>query len=338
MRLPHSLQESQFFIFSDMEELLEAAFGSISDEEIGEITRLTDLGLPPITSQDILGLMLGINPGIIWSFERQNRRHYRPFEIDRGRNKPRRLVLAPRVGIKVIQTWLSYHFERVYKRPLHCFGFVPGFSHLDAAHAHLGARWIFNVDIKDFFPTTPASHVVNSLVKMGYNPFSANMISRLCCYFGFLPQGAPTSPILSNLVFSEVDVRLAELQAQYDIRLSRYADDIVFSGTGDFPVDLPSAVDAVFLATPWKISEEKRSLTFLPNRLKVHGLLVHGEHLRLTKGYRRRIRAYRHLNANGKIIAEDQAKVMGHLMFARQVEDYKEKLMTSFSAIDIGWV
>lgn len=70
----------------------------------------------------------------------------------------------------------------------------------------------------------------------------------------------------------------------------------------------------------WVIADEKEHLAELPNRLKVHGLLVHGPKPRMTKGYRNRIRAYRHLIENGKIKSEDIDKVKGHLAYAAQVE------------------
>ncbi|MEQ1520815.1 MAG: reverse transcriptase domain-containing protein [Aestuariivirga sp.] len=144
----------------------------------------------------------------------------------------------------------------------------------------------------------------------------------ICCYYGFLPQGAPTSPILSNMVFADIDGQLMELATKHSLRLSRYADDITFSGLGEMPKDLPNEIDSLFANSPWKISEEKKCAASLPNRLKVHGLLVHGERIRLTKGYRKRIRAYKHLLGQGKIKKDDVDAVKGHLMYAEQVVKY----------------
>lgn len=151
MRLPHSLLSSQFFTFSSLEEVLEAAAGDVDDQELTEINRLAEMGLPPVTSREILGLLFGLNSGIIWSFESQNKRHYRTFEIKRGRGKSPRIVRAPKVGIKAIQKWLSVHFEQCFQPPDHCFGFVRGRSHLAAAAVHLGAKWTYSADVKDFF-------------------------------------------------------------------------------------------------------------------------------------------------------------------------------------------
>ena len=146
------------------------------------------------------------------------------------------------------------------------------------------------------------------------------MLAKLCCLRGFLAQGAPTSPVISNLVFSQVDQRLATIAASRGLNLSRYADDIVFSGKGEFPEDLPSTVKAILADTPWRLAPDKEKLQQLPNRLKVHGLLVQEDRVKLTKGYRNRIRTYRHLVKSGKIEGLDLAHMVGHLQYAAQID------------------
>jgi hypothetical protein len=107
---------------------------------------------------------------------------------------------------------------------------------------------------------------------------------------------------------------------QEGVRYTRYADDLVFSGLGAVPSALQDRVRSCLSESDWTIATEKEKLVELPNRLKVHGLVVHGSSPRLTKGYRNRIRAYRHLLAAGKISADDLAKVKGHISYAAQVE------------------
>lgn len=70
----------------------------------------------------------------------------------------------------------------------------------------------------------------------------------------------------------------------------------------------------------WKIAENKQRLARIPNRLRVHGLLVHGDKPRLTKGYRNRIRAFKYLLAAGRVSNEDMRKIQGHLAYAKSVE------------------
>ena len=165
-----------------------------------------------------------------------------------------------------------------------------------AAAAHCGARWIYSLDIANFFPTTSMRDVAEALEQIGYPPRSARLVASLCCYKEHLAQGSPASPVLSNLVFSQWDQRLTEIATETHSRYTRYVDDLVFSGTQSMPKNLKTRVHPVIDETGWKIAEGKEHIATLPHRLKVHGLLVHGTAPRLTKGYRNRIRAISHPN------------------------------------------
>lgn len=279
---------------------------------------LANMGLPPITSRAALAAMLGINPGLIWSFETRPSRHYRTFYIPKG--KGLRRIDAPRVALKIVQKWIGFQLAKKYGPPKHVYGFVEGRSHIDAAQLHCGASWVFGVDIQGFFPSTPIGMVAKSLVHIGFDELGATLIARLCCFQDVLAQGAPSSPVLSNICFSQYDALLSEIAEKYSVRLTRYADDIVFSGSGEFPSALKGDVYSLFAVGPWSLSEQKTKLSILPQRLKVHGLLVHGSKVRLTKGYRNRLRAYEHLLALGRITSESMDSVKGHLGYKRQVE------------------
>lgn len=318
MRLPHPLLDRLCFTFESADELVRALGDTVDSEEIATIERLTELQLPPITSPHTLATMLGLNDGLVWSMINRTHRHYRTFSVPKGKRE--RLIHAPRVALKVLQKWLSVRLTALYERPSHVFGFVPGLSHLDAAAQHLSAQWVFSVDIENFFPTTPELLVSTRLQAMGFNELGAKVISRLACFQGNLAQGAPSSPVLSNICFSDVDQQLSAVAARHGVRMSRYADDIVFSGISEFPPQLKSDVLSLFLESTWKLAEHKTTLDILPNRLKVHGLLVHGDKIRLTKGYRNQIRAYRHLMDRGAIGDADEDRIRGHLTYAAAVD------------------
>ena len=318
MRLPHLLLESPFFLFENLAEFKKALDGSAQLEELQAIETLVEAGLPPVTSRHALATMFGVNPGLIWSMENKTSRYYRSFTIPKG-NTVRR-IYAPRVALKIIQKWLSVQLVRVFTPPAHVFGFIEGRSHIQAAGVHVGARWIFSIDIRNFFPTTPQELVTESLKSIGFSSDGAILLARLCCLNGALTQGAPSSPILSNLCFSSLDEKLSAVAEQFSVRLTRYADDIVLSGKESYPEGLKEATMDLFHGTPWTIADEKTELSSLPQRLKVHGLLVHGDTVRLTKGYRHRLRAYRHLVARNGIKEEDLNKVKGHLIYGNYID------------------
>lgn len=318
MRLPQHLLHSPYFQFANLGELLKACADNVAEPELVDARRLADLGLPPVTSRMTLATMFGISPGLVWSFESRPQKHYRTFFIPKG--KGMRRIDAPRIALKVIQKWLSVHLQRSYLPPEHVFGFVPTRSHVAAAAVHCEAKWIFSVDLKNFFQSTPDAVVVESLMRLGFGAQGASLIAGLCCLNGALAQGAPSSPVLSNICFLDMDERLSEIAAVHDIRLSRYADDITFSGTSEFPTSLSNDINGAFEAVPWRLAAEKTHFAMLPSRLKVHGLLVHGGRVRLTKGYRNRLRAFRHLFENNKVNAADRFRIAGHLNYGSFVE------------------
>lgn len=318
MKLPQPLLDSPFFQFNSFDELNRALSVVWAPDEADEARRVIALGLPPVTSVASLATMFGINPGLIWSIRHRPHRYYRSFNIPKGQRF--RQIDAPRVLLKVIQKWVSVQLQRVYTAPDHVYGFVPGRSHVDAAVVHCGAHWVFSLDIADFFPSTREAQVVNALMSLGYNEKSADLLAKLSCLRGGLAQGAPTSPVLSNICMAAVDQQLAAAASARGVRLTRYADDIVLSGTGAPPADLELEVRAILSATPWTVAEGKVSLDVAPARLKVHGLLVHGNAVRLTKGYRNRIRAYQHLFNRSAIRDQDLAKIHGHLEYSRYVD------------------
>jgi RNA-directed DNA polymerase len=310
-------------VFTSSAELVSAMGDYASGEEVAEILRLSSLGLPPVSSHLALSAMLGVNPGLVWSFTSKNNRYYRHFSIPKGNG--RRHIDAPRVALKIVQKWISVQLQNCFQPPNHVFGFVHGRSHIQAARQHRASRWVYSVDISNFFPSTPINAVYDGLKGIGYGENSSRLIALLCCFRGYLAQGSPASPVISNIVFSSLDERLTELARQYDVRLTRYADDIVFSGKDDFPESLQVDVEKLFAETPWSLAEEKTELSELPARLKVHGLLVHGDTVRLTKGYRNKLRAYKHLLASKKIRESDLARICGHVRYGKYVDEVCEE-------------
>lgn len=317
MRLPQQILYSPFFSFETLEELTTALGDAVEPAEIGEIARLAAAGLPPITSHHALAVMIGINPGLAWSLENRTHKYYRHFQIPKG--KSFRSIQAPKIALKIIQKWISVHIQRKYEAPDHVFGFVAGRSHIDAAQMHVGADWVTSIDIKDFFQSTPRNLIFQSLVEIGYSTYSASIISNLSCLGGFLSQGSPCSPIFSNMCFQHLDREILALSVGHQITVSRYVDDIVFSGQGHPPENLISEIRDIMSRSPWKIAEEKVEQVAKPRRLKVHGLLVHGDNIRLTKGYRNRIRAIEYLMRMERIPKDRILSAKGHITYAAQV-------------------
>lgn len=162
--------------------------------------------------------------------------HYKSFEIPKKSGGVREIV-APASPLKIIQRKLNQILQYVYTPKASVHGFIQGRSILTNAKRHLETRarkqYVFNVDIKDFFPSITYYRVVGLLTAKPYElPWKvANVIANLCCYKGKLPQGAPTSPIISNMICGKMDTQLLKLAKESKCIYTRYADDITFSSS-----------------------------------------------------------------------------------------------------------
>lgn len=307
--------------FGSLDDYLAALSPELRAEYEGEIRSLYAANLPPVVSSRCLAVLFGFSTKFINAMRANNKRYYREFVIKQGKKK--RKIQSPKVALKVIQKWFGHHLTQTLPVEDYVFGFVPNRSAINAAAKHCGAKWVYSVDIENFFISTDVVTVSAALQELGYSEKGSELIVSLCSFGANLAQGAPSSPVLSNLVMKGTDERLYQLSNAFGATFTRYADDMVFSGTGAFPDDLKDRVKEVLDPTCWTLSKTKCRLSEVDKgqRLKVHGLLVHGEKPRLTKGYRNRIRAYKHLLATGKVHPNDEARVRGHIKYAESVDD-----------------
>lgn len=312
-----ALSPPLFVNFSSLDEALQALPGV----EIPAVWKdLAARKLPPAISVQFLSLIFGVSPNFIYSITRKPHKNYRTFLIKKG--KKDRLIHSPKIGLKLFQTWIGHHLSRATAFDENICGFIPGKNGiLEAAKQHANSSWIYSVDLRDFFPSINSGIVMTELLALGYPKESAELIIKFCTYHGSLPQGSPASPVLSNLAFKKTDESLINLANELGVRYTRYADDLVFSGKTIQPENFPGRVKEILDRDNWTIAPEKEENSKSPYRLKVHGLVVNGATPRLTKGYRNRIRAYRHL-VNTDKIQKNKDKIQGHLAYADQVEKF----------------
>lgn len=312
-----ALSPPLFVNFSSLDE----AFQAFSyPENIQDWRALTQRNLPPVISTQFLSLLFGVSPNFISSITRKPNKNYRTFIIKKG--KKERVINSPKIGLKLFQTWIGHHLSRAVLLEENVCGFIPGKNGiLEAASQHSAAGWLYSIDLRDFFSKINSERVKSALLDLGYPEDSAKLITSLCTLNGCLPQGSPASPVLSNLVFKSTDQIFIDLASKLNIRYTRYADDLVFSVNNNQPENLPQIIKEILNNENWEIAPEKEENLKAPYRLKVHGLVVNGLTPRLTKGYRNRIRAYKHLKNTNKI-KDNKEKIQGHLAYADQVDKF----------------
>ena len=156
--------------------------------------------------------------------------YYHEFWV-RKRRGGYRMISAPLEELQSIQTTINSRIlSSVTTIHPAAVGFRCGRSVVDNASPHLGKRYVLKMDIHDFFFSIRSPRVKKTFEQMGYPPNVSKIFRTLCCLHNCLPQGAPTSPSLSNIVSYEMDKKLAALAAKYGLTYTRYADDLTFSG------------------------------------------------------------------------------------------------------------
>lgn len=171
---------------------------------------------------------------------------YREFEIPKKNGKQRKITAPKSNRVKVLQRrladLLNECFEQINRdnnRKSLSHGFRKNHSISTNAQNHKNKRYVFNVDLQDFFPSINFGRVRGFFIKnndSSLDPKVATIIAQIACHKNELPQGSPCSPIISNLIGHLLDIRMVNLAKKAKCTYSRYADDLTFStNKKDFP-------------------------------------------------------------------------------------------------------
>jgi retron-type reverse transcriptase len=220
-------------------------------DRTSDLKKLEAAGLPLLSTPGELAQALGVSVGrlrwLAFHAEAATRVHYVSFEVAKKSGGTRRLS-APHRSLASCQRWIFDRIVRVLPVEAEAHGFVTDRSILTNAQPHAGQAVVVNLDLKDFFPSIGFRRVRSIFARAGFSPCVATILGLLCTecprrtvvYDGTtyhvatgprgLPQGACTSPGLSNLVARRLDRRLAGLARKLGATYTRYADDITFSG------------------------------------------------------------------------------------------------------------
>lgn len=278
-----------------------------------------------------------------------------------------REISAPTKSLKSILTCLNVVFQALHEPSIVAKGFLPEMSIVDNATPHVGMLYVFNTDLKDFFPSVDMGRVwtVLQLPQYGFKKDVARMIASLCCmrivdkstseekkkkYRYVLPQGAPTSPILTNMVCQTLDRRLNGIAKRFNLHCTRYADDISFSGmynvfqkNGEFRAELQRVIED----QGFKMNLKKTRLQKKGERQKVTGLTVCNK-VNVSREYVRELQSilfiwekygreaavarfslhYHSTHPTSKRIAQDimERVLLGKLMYLRMVKGENDKV------------
>lgn len=280
-------------------------------------------------------------------------RHYNEYKIRKkaGGDRP---IEAPDYLLKDIQRWIYINILCKDTSINDCVhGFIPKSMNKDKvrgvltnAAPHAGHDWLINIDLKNFFHTVKLDKVKDYFSSLGYENEVVKTLTALCTYKSRLPQGAPTSPMLSNIIASTMDVMMLKYCNKRGIVYTRYADDLTFSANSDVEVPPIEDIYKIVYLNGFKVNRMKTKVRYKGCRQEVTGLTVtNGVHVsqRFKKEILRELHFckkfgiyehYKHLNTTKGLYKE---WLRGKIMFVRQIDPAcGNKMLEQFN--ELNWL
>jgi len=269
------------------------------------------------TVDDVCNILEIDKKTLIYYIYRKRDSNYKVFSIKK-RSGGKRSIASPISPLKIIQRKLSYILNLAYGKKPSVHGFCSDRSIVTNANIHSGKKSILNFDLENFFPSINFGRVRGLFISP---PFSfpaevATVLAQICILNNELPQGAPTSPIVSNLICSRLDGQLQKLAKNNEMLYTRYADDITLSSwRKDFPKNvikkeqdtliIGDHLRGVIESNGFIINNKKTRLSISSQRQIVTGLIVN-KTPNVERNYIRELRAILH---NWETYGIDIAKV-----------------------------
>lgn len=293
-----------------------AGLGPRPDRRISDAAKLAAHQLPLASTAAELAAMMKVPLGQLrfFAFAREvsTTTHYHRFTIPK-KTGGERVISAPHRRLKAAQHWILANILAPLAVAEQAHGFVPGRSIVSNAAPHVGAAIVVNVDLKDFFPTVTYRRVKGLFRKIGYSEEVATVLGLLCSEPDIteteldgtrfyvargprrLPQGAPTSPAITNALCLRLDHRIAGWARQHGFTYTRYADDLTVSTHDrDAPVgQMLAFLRHITAAEGFHVHPDKVRVVRRGRRQEVTGIVVN-ERPGVPRDELRRFRALLH--------------------------------------------
>jgi RNA-directed DNA polymerase len=299
----------------------------------GKLVQQVNRSLPPIFSLGHLAYLTNTSRSYLRDIV--SREHNDPYTIfrirkhpDRDKKRSFRIICVPEMKLLHVQKWIAKKILAYGQPHSASVAYAPGNSIKTASEIHCNSEWMIKLDVRQFFESISEIRAYRVFVDLGYQPLVAFEMSRICTRLGtatiarrrrrwlvyssrymnireydvgrmgHLPQGAPTSPMLSNLAMKSFDEYVTEIANEYDLTYTRYADDLCLSTSEKNGLNRSLAASVI-----GKVFECMARYGLVPNTTKtrisppgsrkvVLGLLVDGDRPRLSREFRNRLRQH----------------------------------------------
>lgn len=285
-------------------------------------------GLPRIATFADLASRTGLTLRQLWWLLFAGPAMYTLFRVPKKAGGYR-LIARPNRVLRFAQTWILRNILDRLHVTSNCHGFARGSNLRSHAQCHAAAGAVLSLDIENFFPSISIAQVTSVFRAAGYSARVASMLARLCTCMGALPQGAPSSPKLANLVCYRMDRRLAEFAARRGFVYTRYADDMSFSATA--PGQLAKArpfIAYIVHDCGFRLNTRKTRLVDGRRALIVTGLIVGPDKVGVGRQRLRELRARIHHVHKGSDMDIDS--IQGWLDFVSDVDPDRYKVLVRY--------
>lgn len=265
---------------------------------------------------------------------------YNTLEIPK-KNGDTRTICVPNKNLKKVQKKLYNKLSTYYDEIKTQNNFTSKISHgfeknrsiVTNAEVHKNKRYVVNLDLLDFFPSINFGRVRSYFIKNNYfeiNDDIATILAQLTCYKGTLPQGAPTSPLIANMICNIMDIRILKIAKKYCLDYTRYADDLTFSTNNKYFLNdydkFLEDIKNIIHRSGFELNSKKTRLLFSNSRQEVTGLVVNKK-ISVPKEYYKNTRAMAHsLYKNGYFLIDDEVgtieQLEGRFSFINQTNLY----------------
>ena len=265
---------------------------------------------------------------------------YNTLEIPK-KNGDTRTICVPNKNLKKVQKKLYNKLSTYYDEIKTQNNFTSKISHgfeknrsiVTNAEVHKNKRYVVNLDLLDFFPSINFGRVRSYFIKNNYfeiNDDIATILAQLTCYKGTLPQGAPTSPLIANMICNIMDIRILKIAKKYRLDYTRYADDLTFSTNNKYFLNdydkFLEDIKNIIHRSGFELNSKKTRLLFSNSRQEVTGLVVNKK-INVARDYYKNTRAMAHsLYKNGYFLIDDEVgtieQLEGRFSFINQINLY----------------
>ncbi|ODY82065.1 retron St85 family RNA-directed DNA polymerase [Vibrio parahaemolyticus] len=287
------LPQSQRFFWPRVSEQLQIGSNSGDSSTRIRLNYYSRNKIPANTEQsayECLAELIGVSPRLLSSMAKSPKKHYRTFTMAK-KSGGTRLISAPRAFIKTIQYWITDYFLYRLKTHERCFSYKKGLSIKDNARLHLNKKYILCLDIESFFDNINQKDVINLLINSGIENKLSIAMSFLLTLNNTLPQGAPSSPLISNAHLFDFDKKITEIANNSNVTYTRYADDLTFS------CDQKSTLEKIKVIVNEKLNEiglniknDKTRILSEHNSQIITGIAVNNNNLRPSRKFRKKVR------------------------------------------------